>query len=181
MSRKRYPHAPRVTVDVDAATIAASIPRDSSHCMIAEAIKASIPGATRISVDLQSIRFSDPAKRLRYVYLTPRAAQVALIRFDGGHPPEPFSMRLQGGQVTAMSPAGRKEPAEDRERRVVRQRELRQAELLATQALVSEGTGVPPARVGGRRPPLMTFARRRTYGLRALERLDPQGVATITS
>lgn len=207
MARKTHPSAPRVTVDVDVATIEASVPRDSSHCMIAEAVKASLPGMTHISVDLQTIRFSDPAKRLRYVYLTPRAAQLALIRFDSGTRPEPFSMRLQGGQVTAMSKSSawrRMTPEQQREQttkqRQTRQQEQRylqqetgqgelsldeeqqQARALSKPVLVNEGSTdhQPPTVVGGRRPPRMSFARRRTFGLRALERLDPSGVATMT-
>jgi hypothetical protein len=205
--KRKYPVAPRATVEVDEATIQAAIPNDSSHCMIAEAVKAAFPGAIRVSVDLQTIRFSDPVKRLRYVYLTPRAAQVALIRFDGGERPDPFSMRLQGGQVTAMATyRGVRETPEEREERVAKQRTSRQQEaryhrraagqmemsldeeqaqaqtLSRTSLDRAPGAGKDevPTRVGGQRPPVMTFARRRTFGIRALERLDPSGVATIT-
>ena len=45
--------------------------RDSSHCMIADAIRASIPDAQNVSVDLATIRWSEPKKGVRLMYLTP--------------------------------------------------------------------------------------------------------------
>ena len=44
--------------------------RDSRHCMIAEAIKAANPRYLNISVDLQTIRYTDPRTRKRYTCLT---------------------------------------------------------------------------------------------------------------
>lgn len=169
----RRPRAPRVVIDVDQTTIEEAVKGDSSHCMIAEAIRKSIPGATRVSVDIQTVRFSDPKRRLRYTYLTPRRAQVALIEFDSGKAPAPFAVGLTNGQVTPMS-AGTKPPEKaerDRQRQReirVRDRELATAKLEAPDA-GGTTTGVP-RRSGGTPPPLMPFARRRAYGLRALER-----------
>lgn len=200
MARKRLPHAPRVTVEVDTSAIDDSVPRDSSHCMIAEAVRRSIPGAIRISVDLQTIRFSDPGKRLRYTYLTPRAAQVALVQFDSGIRPDPFAVRLVNGQVTAMGRPQTRTPQQEQERKEhsretraaearARAREAGQQELaddlsrttLRQAAGVGGGdNGAVPVRTGGRTPPRMAFAARRTFGIRALERLDPSGVATMT-
>jgi hypothetical protein len=67
---------------------------DSSHCMIADAIRVAIPHVKSVSVDLATIRFTDPTKRQRYVYLTPPAAQQALIRFDQGVEAAEFTFRL---------------------------------------------------------------------------------------
>jgi hypothetical protein len=52
-----------------------AIKNDSHHCMIHDAIKEYL-GVQFISVDTQSIRFSDPATKERYVYLTPPIAQA---------------------------------------------------------------------------------------------------------
>lgn len=95
--------SPRVVVTVSAAEIEHSVRRNSSHCMIAEAVKRCQPGATGISVDLQTVRWTNPAKGLRYIYLTPRAAQVALIDYDQGQHPKPFSFVLSGGQTIPSS------------------------------------------------------------------------------
>src|SRR5258707_2331325 len=94
------PRSPKVTIEITPDLIESSKERDSSHCMIAEAVKKAYLGAAFVSVDLQTIRFSDHNKGLRYTYLTPRSAQIALIEFDQGTTPEPFSFQLRGGQVT---------------------------------------------------------------------------------
>jgi hypothetical protein len=93
------PRSPKLQVTVDAATITESIRRNSSHCMIAEAVKRTVPYATSVMVDLQSIRFTDKDRGLRYSYLTPRHAQLAIIAFDQGNRPKPFKMELAGGAV----------------------------------------------------------------------------------
>jgi hypothetical protein len=68
--------------------------KDSQSCMIADAIKQACPKAQYIMVDLQSIRFTDKAKRKRYIYLTPAVAQHNLIRFDQGDSVKPFTFSL---------------------------------------------------------------------------------------
>ena len=55
---------------------------DSSHCMIAEALKIALPQATHISVDLATIRYTDRRRRERVMILTPPPAQVGLLMFD---------------------------------------------------------------------------------------------------
>lgn len=177
MTQKHHPRSPRLDVAVDAQTIQDAIPRDSSHCMIAEAIKAAFPTATRVSVDLQTIRFSDPGRGLRYTYLTPRIGQLALIRFDTGDRPEPFSFRLRNGMVTASStrPPLQKQSAEHVEKAAASRKATAEkvramsATLVNRHGAANVGGSVPEV-VGGRTPPLTTFARRRAFGLRALER-----------
>lgn len=68
--------------------------KNSQHCMIADAIRDCCPKAQFIMVDLQSIRFSVPDKRKRFVYLTPAIAQSSLLKFDKGDPVKPFSFSL---------------------------------------------------------------------------------------
>jgi murein DD-endopeptidase MepM/ murein hydrolase activator NlpD len=84
----------RVTIQVTADDIATAIPKDSGHCAIADAIARQIPGAKRVSVDLQTIRWSDADTR--YTYLTPRAAQLFLLAFDQGNEDycQPLGIRL---------------------------------------------------------------------------------------
>jgi hypothetical protein len=52
------PKGPRLTIRVDQDLIDFSKDRDSSHCMIAEAIRDARPDVRAVSVDLQTIRFS---------------------------------------------------------------------------------------------------------------------------
>jgi hypothetical protein len=94
---------PMVTITVPEEIIAVSKVRSSSHCMVAEAVRLAVPDAKSIAVDLQTIRWTDEGRELRYIYLTPRVAQVALIDFDQGKTPEPFSFRLRAAQVARMT------------------------------------------------------------------------------
>lgn len=99
-SRKRgrgpstRPRSPRVHVVIDPETITGAVRRDSRHCMIAEAIKRAMPELTSVSVDVASIRFTEPKRRVRFTYMTPPIAQHALVDFDQGQQPEPFSFTL---------------------------------------------------------------------------------------
>lgn len=175
--RTRTPRAPRVKVNIESDLIRASIKADSSHCMIAEAVRAAYPDARAVSVDIQTIRFTDRAKGLRYTYLTPRIAQVPLIQFDQGIFPEPFSFSLRNGQVTRSNPG--RSPKLDRGERTESQVEalkkgrkslagLSKARLVKTRDGAKDD-GTVPDRIGGKTPPVMTpFARRRAFGLRAL-------------
>ena len=86
----RIPKAPRFSLVVTDEMIEDAIPRDSSYCVFAEAVKAARPGAQKVAVDLQTIRFTDPKLGLRFTYLTPRPCQIAIINFDQGIRPEPF-------------------------------------------------------------------------------------------
>jgi hypothetical protein len=160
----KHARAPKVELAVTTEHIETSTKADSSHCMIADAIKAAVPNAARVSVDLQTIRFSDPGKRRRYVYLTPRTAQEALIEFDQGRTVEPFQVLLRGAHVIAMpaAPGERRGAAEPGQRRQVVDR--------------GSASRVPEV-VGGKAPPLGALAskstkigRRRQFGLRAMER-----------
>lgn len=197
--------SPQVKVEVTAEIIAQATECDSEHCMIAEAVKAAFPGSTFVSVDLQTIRFSEPEKHLRYTYLTPRVAQIALVNFDQGRKPEPFTFQLRRGQVTRSGGRTPKTAGNggDPGRRITEEEEakagemfsagastrevarelhcgagtasrIRQRRELAKVKLVQQTIGNPetqiPDRIGGKTPPLAPLARRRAFGLRALER-----------
>ena len=110
--RKLTAHYRRIDVEVTQEHIDTAIPSDSAHCMIADAIRAAVPQAKKIAVDLQAIRFTDPEKGQRYVYFTPTIGQDALIAFDEGTPIKPFSFTLRSPiQVIA---AGTRQKGESR-------------------------------------------------------------------
>ena len=159
------PKGPRLTIRVDQDLIDFSRGRDSSHCMIAEAIRDARPDVKSISVDLQTIRFSIPKKRIRCIYLTPRIAQLALIRFDQGQMPDEFQFQLRGAHVTAM--ADRTSQAAPRARSSSKAKG--NIEKARTATIRQSGGGRVAERVGGKAPPTTPFARRRAFGLRALE------------
>lgn len=160
--------APRVLVAITEEIIAASKQRDSSHCMIAEAVKAAYPDARRVSVDLQTIRFSDPRKGLRFTYLTPRTAQVALVNYDQGKLPPPFAVQLRNGQVTPIaSKAPQRGDLTDAQLSQRVKASRKSAQLTKSKHELTHGD--VPSKIGGRTPPTTPFARRRAFGLRALD------------
>jgi hypothetical protein len=159
-AKKHYPKSPQVRVDVTEEIIRESMQADSSHCMIAEAVKKARPKATRVAVDLATIRFSDPELGLRYTYLTPRTAQTPLLQFDSGMVPEPFSFMLGRGHVTRMSRSKKTKATT---------KSLSRARLVTREGVVG---GKVPDRVGGR--PLPTFrGNRREFGIRGLGKVPP--------
>lgn len=168
----KRPKSPSVRLEITQEIIADAVARDSSHCLWAEAVRVAYPEAQRVSVDIQTIRFSDPRKGLRYTYLTPRVAQVSLVQFDQGVLPEPHSVLLRRGQVTRMA----QKPSIDAPgKRKLTENELRQRRDAAekgkkglAKASVRKTSGAAIDRVGGRTPPIAA-GRRRAYGLRGLE------------
>lgn len=165
MTSKRRPHAPIVELAVDPEVATIAIQRDSGHCMWADAVARAVPDATKIAVDLQTIRFTDPAKGLRYTYLTPRTAQISLLRFDDGqYPTERMSVTLRRGQVTKAGNYTRVRrrsgvpPMPDGTKREMHKQQ--QADV--------------PAVVGGKTPPTGPLTntqyrgKRRLFGLRGL-------------
>lgn len=83
-----------VKVAVTEPLIERACQRDSRHCMIAEAIQAARPHWKNISVDLATIRWTNPKTSKRYIALTPPDAGVALVEFDRGEAVEPFTLNL---------------------------------------------------------------------------------------
>jgi hypothetical protein len=151
-----------------------AVKSNSSHCMIAEAIKEAYPLLNHVSVDLQTIRFSDPAKGLRYIYLTPRACQEALVLFDEGVASKPFRFILRGAHIVAMSRSNREQGVSARERVRLGRRRISDA---------GDPHAVPDT-VGGRgvrKHP--SGASRRKFGLRAFTRegLQDLGMASGTA
>jgi len=155
------PRAPKLTISVTAEIIEGAEKRSSSHCMWADALKAAFPTAKSVSVDIQTIRFTDPEKKLRYVYLTPRAAQISLVLFDQGVHTDPSSVTLRHGTVTKSN--SYKKPYR---KTALPMPDGNQIEL--------QPDGHIPNQVGGYRPPTGALSstrfrgKRRAFGIRAM-------------
>lgn len=137
-------------------------PRDSGHCMIADAVKVAIPEAKHVSVDLATIRFTDPTKRLRYIYLTPQSVQQALLRFDQGLTIEPFNFLLR--RPAQILESGYKTKSDGTRKRPSQ----KQRGMTSPGRVVN--SGLVPTRLGGTPPPngalATTRGRIRAFGLR---------------
>lgn len=155
-AKRRPQRAPRVSIRVKQVHIDTAVPKHSSHCMIADAIKEAVPNAGKVSVDLQTIRWSDYGKGLRYTFLTPRPASVALVQFDQGVKPKPFSFRLRGALVTTLKTKG------DGKRKSIHKFGPRHLSI----SNADQGNGLIPDVIGGRPPP--KFGTRREFGMRGL-------------
>ena len=170
----------RIELDLTEEIIARATARNSGHCVIADAVRAAMPDATRISVDLQTIRFSHPLTGRRYVYLTPAAAQHVLIDFDQGIDPTPQEIKL--GRPIHSAPINRK-----RFERTGEQGRRRSSDdpLATSVELKSEGgsktrhatklNGEPPPKGALADPPKPQFkdnrryaGQRRSFGLKML-------------
>jgi hypothetical protein len=147
-------------------------PRDSGHCMIADAVRECLPNAIRVMVDLQCTRWTDSEKGVRHIALTPAKAQQALVDFDQGIPIEPFTITLYPFQTVKAGGTPRKTAEAPRIR-------SRDEAKKVTEGKVRKnghgGTGVRQPHVeGGRTPPTAALAnyrgRRRQFGIRSLDR-----------
>jgi hypothetical protein len=198
---RKLGYSPRVELDISEEATVEAVRNDSAHCMIADAITAQIPGASRVSVDLQTIRWSDRQRGERYTYLTPPMAQDALIRFDQGQPLVPFKLKLSRGQVTRIKAATKAQVRSRAERQAAVAAKVATGEPLTggekrTKAAMDAKTPPPstrtgpaeqvfekgsPIRRGGTPPPIAVLAhtrgRARVYGAKTL--LAPVGVKTL--
>lgn len=105
-------------------------PQHSGRCLVARAIAAKFPDASRIDIDQQTIRFTRNGER--WVYLTPWAVQRYIVEFDAGDPIDPFEFSLtQSVQIQRWSrtPSGK---ATDRAATKVRDKRARLNEAQET-------------------------------------------------
>lgn len=155
MSRGKVVHVTKEDID-------GGIKNSSSHCMIADAIKRQYGGeATKVSVDLQTIRLSRPAKRERLVFFTPAIAQRRLLEFDAGVDVEPFTLKL--ARPVQVLPMG--STATGRAKRTV------SAPRAGQIPTVKGGKALPVGPLAGGDKPSgrnAQIGRRRAYGLRAM-------------
>lgn len=78
----------------------------SSHCIGVQAIRAALPGARYIDVNIQLIRYS--IGESRYTFATPPSLQALIINWDAGFKPEPTTVRIGPPlHKTAAKPAER--------------------------------------------------------------------------
>jgi hypothetical protein len=80
------------TINVTQRDIDRALRKNSSKCVVATAIAGSVEGARRVSIDMQTVRFTVGDER--FVYLTPPAAAGYVVAFDAGEPIHPFAFRL---------------------------------------------------------------------------------------
>lgn len=109
MVTKSAGHAVNRTITVKAGNIDRGMKADSKHCMIADAVSQQVKGASFVSVDIQSIRFSNLKTGKRYIYLTPHVVQQAILQFDRGEMVRPFKFVLwahEGFEKTLRSRQG---------------------------------------------------------------------------
>ena len=145
---------PLAKITVTERDINEGIVRHSSHCAVAVAIKRTLPGTIKHSMDLATIRYSDPEKKLRYICLTPRPVQRYIVDFDKGSQIHPFSFWLRPIQILAMSVGGKR---------------VRPKRATRPDALPVDSDKKPKrVLVGGK--PIPTMGTARAYGLRGLDR-----------
>lgn len=157
--------SPIIKVQVTKDIINISCVANSGHCMISDSVKEAAPWAKNVASDLQTIRLTDPRKGLRYVYLTPRLAQVGLIEFDKGNEINPFSFTLRGAHITTSW-----KKVKTTDGKVVRRR----IHKLGKRRLQQHNKNKIPDIVGGGAVPkdkpighIPTSTFRREYGMRA--------------
>src|SRR5262245_33861326 len=90
---KRSSIPTRFNVEVTPADIERAQKNDSYKCVVAQAIARTVPDATQIDVDTQTIRMTRGDER--WLYLTPYAVQGYVVAFDAGEAIESFSFQLR--------------------------------------------------------------------------------------
>ena len=78
--------SPTLTLAITEENRARAIASNSGGCLIADAIKDQYPNLSGVTVDMATIRATDRAKGVRYIYLTPPNAQHVLLSYDQGWP-----------------------------------------------------------------------------------------------
>lgn len=155
-------YAPVLKVNVLAHHIDCAIRLNSNSCMIAEAIKELYPKFSHVAVDLQSIRMTDREKGVRYIYLTPRVAQVALVLFDKGKRMRPISFTLKGAHTVAAYVVNRQKGKPVRER-----------VKLGRRRIIANSDRDKPSTIGGKPPPRHpSSSGLREFGMRAFTEED---------
>jgi hypothetical protein len=142
VARKRW------NIEVTAEDFNKGVTRDSNRCAVKEAVAREIPGAKRVEVDLQTIRFSIDDER--HVYLTPWQVAEYIIAFDAGDVEQlhPFSFQLRS--AVEIGPKVRRQTFTDEGRKVeaarTRVRKAKAKKERATEVLDdSESTTVEKA------------------------------------
>jgi hypothetical protein len=156
---------------------------NSSHCAIAFAIRDAIPDATFVAVDLQTIRWSNPKRGVRYCFLTPTIAQHdVIIPFDQGEECKPVTFKMKPAFITRIGAkrnhtpdadqlkgTGLKVAEEEPSRPLIPYAGKEKPERKRRAISATKPDGSIPVTLGGRMPPRSVLARRE-YGLRQVRR-----------
>lgn len=97
----------QIRIQVNEADIAKAEKNNSMRCVVAQAIARTLPDATRIDVDTQSIRWSREGER--FVYMTPYSVQGYVVAFDAGEPIQPFTFALDSRKRVPVQTARKTE------------------------------------------------------------------------
>ena len=152
MTSKKY-----TTIHVTQEDIDRALKRQSARCVVATAIARSIPGATKVAVDLQALRFTVDGER--HVYFTPPGAVGYVVAFDAGDTIHPFSFRLSEAHRLPIAPARPKSPAgiertRARNRVAAANRAITQAEQTLSEATTDAEREVATTQLNERRAKL---------------------------
>ena len=150
-----------IVVEITQEDISYGVRQHSAKCIIARSLKRAYPAAQKVSVDIQSIRFTNPKGPdgpERICWLTPPDAQRLIVYFDGGELSElePFTFRLLRRYAFRIQRQVEQEGPRERKRGAPRA--ARRVDVPAGQ-----GTGVVPHH---RKP--ATGTTQRVYGMRTL-------------
>lgn len=103
----------------------------SGSCVIADSMAAQFPNLSKISVDMATIRATDRQRGVRYIYLTPPAAQQLLLGFDAGWASHPDLVVVQRAvQIVPIRRSARDTP---------KQKEARADRLARLEAKAASG------------------------------------------
>jgi len=125
-------------VDVTESDIATAVRQDSRLCAVATAIARTIPDATHIVVDVQTIRYTRTTTDERYTVAPPPSIGAYVRAFDEGRAIKPFSFTLREAVIKPIN---------------------------HTPGRGGRPKGSPTT---GRTTPLIGGSRRRTYGERSI-------------
>lgn len=96
----------RMKVIISEQDCANGVRNNERFCVVATAIQRLQPEATRVEVNVNTIRFTMKVdgKTLRFAYRTPAAVQVYLRTFDAGAEPKPMEFEMDNPQVAEKLP-----------------------------------------------------------------------------
>jgi len=156
---KNIERAPNLTIKITQKIIDNAIAKHSGACIIADAIKDTLPWAKIVEADLAALRFTDLEKGIRYFYLTPTKAQQMIINFDQGIKPQPCSLKLKGEDCVIKKVEEHSEKQKEGKRKYNKsyvKREIVNTET--TPVIMTNARGIPR----------VPNSRRRQFGLRRL-------------
>jgi hypothetical protein len=105
---------------------------------VAQAIARTLPDATRIEVDTQTIRFSMNGQR--YAYLTPYQVTGYVIAFDAGEEIEPFKFQLREDKRVPIRTKGQNTAAGKARQKASRRRHTAKTRLEKAEQALSDAT-----------------------------------------